>query len=244
MVRPTHRVAVDGGKPGTCDGFCIGYLKGQSAGRSVDGKTDIEQARKSQGDVLSRPQTTALHAQASAQGRTCATARAHCSAPLPLAGSARTFCTGRHCIQNARASYRGRAPLPTARVKSPLSPAWMLTASRGRRKPSGQAAPSRVPRTGARKAACPSLAACRRRRSPGVRRQRGRCQGGLCVLVSGCATVRTRGGQGRTKRPNKSLCALGDAIARNVCRAAASASAKRKRHAWAASAASMRCSHG
>jgi phage/plasmid primase-like uncharacterized protein len=61
-----HRIAVEGGKRGARDGFYIGHLDGHPAGRIINYKTGTEETWQSKGYVLSREQTSALHAQASA----------------------------------------------------------------------------------------------------------------------------------------------------------------------------------
>jgi phage/plasmid primase-like uncharacterized protein len=62
-----HRIAVQGGKRGARDGFYVGYLDGHPAGRIINYKTGTDETWQSKGYVLSREQTTALHAQASAR---------------------------------------------------------------------------------------------------------------------------------------------------------------------------------
>jgi phage/plasmid primase-like uncharacterized protein len=61
-----HRIAVEGGKRGARDGFYVGHLDGHPAGRIINYKTGTEETWQSKGYVLSREQTSALHAQASA----------------------------------------------------------------------------------------------------------------------------------------------------------------------------------
>ena len=74
-----HRVAVQGGKRGACDGFYVGYLDGHPAGRIINYKTGTDEAWQSKGYVLTHEQATALHAQASAkrQARDAALAQLH-----------------------------------------------------------------------------------------------------------------------------------------------------------------------
>lgn len=74
-----HRIAVEGGKRGARDGFYVGHLDGHPAGRIINYKTGTEETWQRKGYVLSREQTSALHAQASAgrQARDLALAELH-----------------------------------------------------------------------------------------------------------------------------------------------------------------------
>ncbi|EDB8709740.1 DUF1738 domain-containing protein [Salmonella enterica subsp. enterica serovar Schwarzengrund] len=59
-----HRVPVDGGKPGTLDGFYVGYLDGHPAGRIINNKTGTDITWKSKGYALSDEEKAKLQAEA------------------------------------------------------------------------------------------------------------------------------------------------------------------------------------
>lgn len=59
-----HRVPVDGGKPGSLDGFYVGHLDGHPAGRIINNKTGTDITWKSKGYALSDEDKAKLQAEA------------------------------------------------------------------------------------------------------------------------------------------------------------------------------------
>ncbi|MDF7677047.1 zincin-like metallopeptidase domain-containing protein [Neisseriaceae bacterium ESL0693] len=59
-----HRVPVEGGRPGTLDGFYVGHMDGHPAGRIINNKTGTDITWKSKGYALSSEEKAKLQAEA------------------------------------------------------------------------------------------------------------------------------------------------------------------------------------